>query len=92
MDWKLFSATFITIFLAELGDKTQFAAIAASAEAKSRLEILLAVVLALSIAGALGVFAGKYLAAIFTPKTTQYVSGTVFIAMGIWILIRRQAG
>ena len=47
MDWKLFAATFAGIFLAELGDKTQFVAIAAGASAKTMLEVWFAVVLKL---------------------------------------------
>ncbi len=88
MDWKLFAATFTTIFLAELGDKTQFAAIAASAQSKSVWEILLAVVLALAVAGTMGVLVGKYLAQILNPDVMKYVSGGLFIAMGIWILFK----
>jgi putative Ca2+/H+ antiporter (TMEM165/GDT1 family) len=74
MDWKLFTATFGTIFLAELGDKTQFAAIAASAQSKTVTEILLAVVLALALAGALGVLAGKTLAQFISPEIMRWIS------------------
>ncbi len=92
MDWKLFTATFGTIFLAELGDKTQFAAIAASAQSKTVTEILLAVVLALALAGALGVLAGKVLAQFLNPEILRWISGAMFIGMGLWILIRGGAG
>ena len=87
MDWKIFTATFGTIFLAELADKTQFAAIAASAQSKSTIEILAAVVLALALAGALGVLAGRVLAQFLDPSIMKWVSGILFIAMGIWILV-----
>lgn len=86
MDWKLFVTTFVTIFLAELGDKTQFAAVAASAQSKSVLEVLLAVVLALAFAGALGVLAGKFLAAFLDPQWMRIISGSLFLAIGVWVL------
>lgn len=88
MDWKMFAATFATIFIAELGDKTQFAAIAASAQSKNLLGTLLAVILALTFAGALGVLFGRVLAEFITPDLIRYVSGTVFVLMGIWIFWR----
>jgi putative Ca2+/H+ antiporter (TMEM165/GDT1 family) len=59
VDWGVFLSTFITIFLAELGDKTQFAALAAASQTKSTTSVLLATVLALSVAGTLGVAAGS---------------------------------
>lgn len=86
MDWKIFASTFITIFLAEMGDKTQFAALAASSQSKSTVTVMIAVVLALGLAGALGVIFGKYLGSILNPQTMKYVSGTLFILVGIWVL------
>lgn len=88
MDLKLFLSTFVTIFVAELGDKTQFAAIAASAQSKSILEVLFAVILALSLAGAIGVLAGKILANFLNPNVMRYLSGSLFILMGTWILFK----
>jgi putative Ca2+/H+ antiporter (TMEM165/GDT1 family) len=88
MDWKLFTATFGTIFLAELGDKTQFAAIAASGQSKSTIEILLAVILALALAGTLGVLAGKVLSQVLNPEYLRWISAVMFIGMGLWILFR----
>ena len=88
MDWKMFAATFATIFIAELGDKTQFAAIAASAQSKNLLATLLAVVLALAFAGTLGVLFGRILAVFITPELIRYVSGTLFILVGIWVIWR----
>lgn len=86
MDWKVFFTTFTMIFIAEMGDKTQFAALAASAGSKSTISVLLAVVLALSTAGVLGVVAGKYLGEFLSPQMIKWVSGTLFIGVGVWIL------
>lgn len=86
MDWKIFASTFITIFLAEMGDKTQFAALAASSQTKSTLTVLMAVVLALGLAGALGVLFGRFLGDLLSPQLMKYVSGTMFILVGIWVL------
>ncbi len=86
MDWKIFASTFITIFLAEMGDKTQFAAMAASSQSKSTMTVILAVVLALGLAGVLGVLFGKFIGTLLNPTTMRYVSGTLFILVGIWVL------
>jgi len=86
MDWKIFASTFITIFLAEMGDKTQFAALAASSQSKSTVTVIMAVILALGLAGTLGVIFGKFLGAVLNPQIMRYVSGTLFILVGIWVL------
>jgi putative Ca2+/H+ antiporter (TMEM165/GDT1 family) len=88
MDWKLFFATFATIFLAELGDKTQIAAVAISAQSKTLIEVLCAVILALAVAGTLGVLAGKVLASFINPEVMKYISGGLLVVMGVWILFR----
>ena len=91
MDWKIFTSTFFAILIAELGDKTQFAAMAASASSKSTWSVMLAVVLALSVAGAIGVIAGRALGEYLSPKLLQYISGSLFLAMGVWILFRNNS-
>ena len=89
MNWQVFTTTFVTIFIAEMGDKTQFAALAASAETRATLSVLLAVVLALGLAGALGVLAGRVLGDFIAPSALRWVSGGLFIAVGVWVLIGR---
>lgn len=89
MDWSVFSATFITIFLAELGDKTQFAAMAVASQSKSTMSVLLGVVIAMAVGGALGVGFGSVLGKFFDPEKMKYVSGVTFIAMGAWILLKK---
>ncbi|MFW5806994.1 MAG: TMEM165/GDT1 family protein, partial [Spirochaetota bacterium] len=41
MDWKIFAATFSTIFLAELGDKTQLACILMAAKTEKPVTVFL---------------------------------------------------
>ena len=89
MDWKIFSATFITIFIAEIGDKTQFAALTAASQTRSVGSVLLATLLALSLAGALGVLLGSLIGSYVDPKKMKYISGAAFITMGLWILLRK---
>ena len=87
MDWKVFLTTFATIFVAELGDKTQFAAVAASAGTTSKLAVLLGVVLALSCAGVLGVAFRSLIGQWLSPALMKTVSGSLFVVIGIWILV-----
>jgi putative Ca2+/H+ antiporter (TMEM165/GDT1 family) len=89
MNWQVFTTTFVTIFLAEMGDKTQFAALAASAQTRATLTVLLAVVLALALAGTLGVLAGRLVGEIVSPATLRWLSGGLFIAVGLWVLSGR---
>lgn len=89
MDWPIFFSTFLTIFLAEMGDKTQFAALAAGSKTSSTMTVWLAVVLALGLAGTLGVFFGKALGQFINPEYLKYISGGLFIVIGIYILVQK---
>ena len=89
MNWKVFTATFITIFLAELGDKTQFVALAASSQTTATLSVLLATVLALTLAGSIGVLVGSLLGDAINPQILKYLSGSAFILMGLFILLKK---
>lgn len=89
MDWKIFASTFITIFLAEMGDKTQFAALAASSQSKSTLTVLIAVLLALGLAGTMGVLFGRYLSQLLSVQILRYISGSLFILLGLWVLTQK---
>ncbi|MCM0607354.1 MAG: TMEM165/GDT1 family protein [Xanthomonadaceae bacterium] len=88
MDWKIFASTFITILFAEMGDKTQFAAMGMSTVNTSTVSIWLGVVLGLAVAGTVGVLAGKLLGNTLPPITLKWISGSLFILMGAWTLIR----
>jgi putative Ca2+/H+ antiporter (TMEM165/GDT1 family) len=89
MDLKLLSTVFGTVFLAELGDKTQLATLLfASRERASLLTVFLAASSALVATSAIGVLAGAALSNYVQPKYLSYVAGLGFIAIGAWILWR----
>lgn len=89
MDWKIFLSTFVAIFIAELGDKTQFAALAVGAQGKSIFSAWLGVVLALSVAGTIGVLAGSLIGELIPASMLRWVSGLLFVIIGAWILAGR---
>ncbi len=88
MDWSVFSATFVTIFVAEIGDKTQFAAMAAASQTKSTYSVLVATILALALAAIIGVVAGTVMSKYIDPSKMKVISGSAFILMGTWILFK----
>jgi len=91
MDLKLFATVFATIFLAEIGDKTQLATLLyASDAAHSRFTIFAAAAAALVLTSALGVLAGSVVAEYVNPKIVRWVAGLGFIAVGIWVLVARE--
>ena len=87
---KAFLSVFITVFLAEIGDKTQLATMLFAAEAKSNKWVIFAgSALALVCAAAIGVLVGAQLEKLISPRTLKIVAGIGFIAIGIWTIIAK---
>jgi putative Ca2+/H+ antiporter (TMEM165/GDT1 family) len=88
MDLKLFATVFGTIFVAELGDKTQLATLLyASNAAHPKLTVFAASAAALVLTSALGVLAGSLVADYVNPRVMRWVAGLGFIAVGLWVLV-----
>lgn len=89
MDWKTFVLVFGTVFLAELGDKTQLATLLYSAEATSgRWNVFAAAALALVASTAIAVLAGSLIAKHVPLRYLHVAAGVGFIAIGVWTLLR----
>lgn len=89
MDWKLFGSTFAAIFVAELGDKTQLAAMSLSAGSKSKWLVFAASALALVASSALAVGAGEAVSRIVSPLWLRRAAGVIFVAMGLFFLFKK---
>lgn len=83
MDLKLIISTFVLIFLAELGDKTQLTALAASAGCNKPLSVLLGASLALVFSSVLAVAIGSLIGGHFPIKYVKLTAGVLFIVFGI---------
>ena len=89
MDLKLFATVFSTVFIAELGDKTQLATLLYAADAsKSRVTIFLGAALALMCTSGLGVAAGSFVAQYVQPRYLSWAAGAGFVAIGVWTILR----
>lgn len=88
MDWKEMVLVFGSIFLAELGDKTQLAIFCFSTTQKSKLAVFLGASLALILtsllAVALGALISRHLSGM---KYIHWGAGVLFIIVGILILM-----
>jgi putative Ca2+/H+ antiporter (TMEM165/GDT1 family) len=88
MDFKALLAVFATIFLAELGDKTQLATVLFAANAKhSPWLIFLASSAALVCAAGLGVLAGGWISRHVDTRLLSIGAGAGFIVIGAWTVI-----
>ena len=87
MDWKLFALTFGAVFVAELGDKTQLAALAFTADSKKPWMVFTAASLALVLVTAIGVAAGTLLGHWINPAWVRRSSAVLFILIGAWLLV-----
>lgn len=87
---KIFAITFATIFLAELGDKTQIATLlfASDTDANKYL-VLLGASLALVTTSILGVLVGSTLSNYIDEKTLKLIGGIGFLVVGIWTIFSR---
>jgi len=85
-------SSFSLITLMELGDKTQFAVIALSAEYAFPLVVYLGVMLAFALITGLGTTFGTALTKLVPLKHIQLASGVIFILLGIVYLINAVLG
>jgi putative Ca2+/H+ antiporter (TMEM165/GDT1 family) len=87
MDWKIFGTAFLTLFLAELGDKTQLAVITMTASTDSKVSIFLGASIALVVVTLLGVLVGGILSQYVPAEWLQRIVAAAFIVIGILMLL-----
>jgi putative Ca2+/H+ antiporter (TMEM165/GDT1 family) len=89
MNWNVLSTVIASVFIAELGDKTQLATMLfASDKDVSKLTVFIGAALALVVTSAIGVAAGSLISQYVGEKQLQYVAGIGFIGIGIWTLVK----
>src|SRR5262249_40509937 len=92
---RMMLVTFGSVFIAELGDKTQLATMALSGDAgspRARLAVFLGASLALISTSAIGVLAGALVSRWLSPSAIQRAAGLLFIALGAWMLWSSKSG
>lgn len=83
MDWELLTLTFVTVFVAEIGDKSQLAAIALSGSSKSPQAVFFGSIVALILASFLGVIAGVAIGEFLPVKLIKGLAAIGFILMAL---------
>ena len=88
MDYKIFFTIFATVFLAELGDKTQIATMLFATDKEvSKVTVFLASSFALIVATAVGIVVGSSMSIYIDLKYLNLVAGIGFIIIGVFMLL-----
>ena len=82
---SIFITTFTTIFIAELGDKTQIATLMLSAESGKPIIVFLGSSLALISSSVVGVLIGKWLSKIISPSKFALFTGALMIIISVFL-------
>ena len=86
----MFLIVFSTVFLAELGDKTQLATMLyAGNKENSKILVFLASSAALILASGLAVLAGTVIEKYINPRSLSWLAGIGFIVIGIWTIVKK---
>ena len=81
----------MTVFLAEMGDKTQLATLLFSADRETNKWIVFAgSATALILAAGLGVLVGAQVERFVRPQMLKLIAGAGFIVIGLWTIFSRQ--
>jgi len=88
MEIKTLAIVFGTVFLAELGDKTQLATLLfATDQSVSRIAVFVGASLALMLATAIAVVGGSLMVQYINPRYLSYTAGLGFVLIGLWTLM-----
>lgn len=89
MDWKILLTVFVTVFIAELGDKTQLATLLFAADrGVSKWLVFIGASLALVFTSAIGVLAGTAVSQYIGERALHLIAGTGFVVIGLWTLFK----
>jgi Ca2+/H+ antiporter, TMEM165/GDT1 family len=83
---QILIATFLTVFVAELGDKTQITILMIAAQAKSPIIVFFGAAIALVLTSFLGVMAGTWLHKHLSPKLLNTLAGFSFLCLAIGLV------
>jgi len=86
--FNILISTFISVFIAELGDKTQIATLLLSAESGKPLVVFLGAALALISSTLFVVILGRWLSSNISQIRIQFISGILMLSIGIWFGIQ----
>ena len=84
---KTLITTFLAVFVAELGDKTQIATLLLSADTGRPITVFVAASLALIVSSLIGVLMGKFIANKVSAKAFNRIAGVIMISLSLLILI-----
>jgi putative Ca2+/H+ antiporter (TMEM165/GDT1 family) len=87
MDWNLLGLSFITVFLSELGDKSQLAAIALSGRGQSQKAVFFGIAGALLLTSFLGAITGGLVSEILPTKILKAIAALGFAILAIRLLL-----
>jgi putative Ca2+/H+ antiporter (TMEM165/GDT1 family) len=86
MDWQLLGLSFITVFLAEIGDKSQLAAIALGGSSPSPRAVFLGSVTALLLTTLIGTLAGEGIAQLLPVRILKAIAAVGFALIAVRLL------
>ena len=81
--WEVFKLSFLTILVAELGDKTQLLTIKLVSRGEHRWAVFLGAALALVLTSLLALFFGDVVAKVLPERCVHHLFGVVFIVIGV---------
>ena len=85
---KFYLVVFLSVLVAELGDKTQIATLLFAANPEtSKLGVFLAAAAALIASSALAVVVGAHIGRWIAPEHLRFMAGLGFVAIGVWVLL-----
>lgn len=87
-DLQVMLSTFVVIFLAELGDKTQVSTLAFSSKSASPLSVFIGAALALVCTTLIATVLGGVLGKVLPEKLIKIAAALVFIGFGIYTFIQ----
>ena len=87
MEWKILATVFVSVFIAEMADKTRLVTMLFAADRDvSKWTVFLGSASALVLTSAIGVAAGALLAQVINVKMMSILAGAGFIVIGSWTL------